>query len=267
MKTPACWTLRKDKDAHVLKTKRGVIQARDIVVATGFPIKDPSFFFARMTQKRGYVLALRLNGEVPEDMYITPSEPFVSLRSQPTAGGRYLLFGGQGHPAGYSGSTIERYRLLEEFARKSFNVKSIDYRWSTQDTVSIDGVPYIGRASHKTDRLYVATGFAGWGMAHSMVAAQIISDMIQNRENPFAQVYDPVRFEVSDIGKLISQNSEAAGHLAFDKTKQEKQKTCTHMGCILNWNDGEESWDCPCHGSRFERAGQVIQAPATRELK
>jgi glycine/D-amino acid oxidase-like deaminating enzyme/nitrite reductase/ring-hydroxylating ferredoxin subunit len=290
--------INEEGDILEVVTDKGSIRAKNVVIATHFPFKDPSFFFARMYLKRSYVLAMRLNGPPPDGMFYSTADPYTSARTCPVADGEVLLLGGQNHLTGHVESSAELYKKVESFGRKHFDVKSIEYRWSTQDNVAVDKVPYIGRLSKG---VYVATGFGGWGMTHSMISAMIISDGVLGRSNPWAPLYDPSRFKLTDTSKLVTQNIHAVKHLLIErlipsdsdvnalakgegkilKVRHEKtavsrdhegalhavSPSCTHMGCVVVWNDAEHSWDCPCHGSRFSADGRVLHGPALKDLE
>ena len=134
------------------------------------------------------------------------------------------------------------------------------HRWATQDCMTLDGIPYIGHYSKRTPDLYVATGFNKWGMTTAMAAAQMLTDMILGKENPYADVFSPSR---SILKPQLAINAiEATTNLLTLSTKR-----CPHLGCALKWNPQERSWDCPCHGSRFEASGKLIDNPATGDLK
>jgi glycine/D-amino acid oxidase-like deaminating enzyme/nitrite reductase/ring-hydroxylating ferredoxin subunit len=295
----------KDEDACRIETGKGAITAKSVVLATHFPYFDPNIYFAAMHPGRSYVLGCRLNGPAPEGMYISAGdENMHSFRSNPAEdGGTIWMVGGEKHKTGQGGATEERYRRLEQYARGRFDVSSIEYRWSTQDNNTVDRVPYIGKLSSGSKNLYVATGFGGWGMTNSHVAAMLLTDMIQGRENPWAEVFDPSRFkpitsardfisenmnvakefmadristpELDDMGKLPTGGGEVVEwqgeRLAVYKDDDGKifscSAVCTHMGCIVHWNGAEKSWDCPCHGSRFNYDGKVIQGPANKDLE
>jgi glycine/D-amino acid oxidase-like deaminating enzyme/nitrite reductase/ring-hydroxylating ferredoxin subunit len=285
-------------------TDQGAIKAGKIVITTHFPFYDHGMYFARMHPKRSYVLGCRLTGKTPEGMFITSEAPFHSFRSNPLeTGGEIWMVGGENHKTGQGGDTRERYRNLERYARERFDVEAIEYRWSTQDNVTVDKVPYIGKASPGSEHLYVATGFGGWGMTNSTVSAMILSDLVMGRENAWSSLYDPNRFKPLTSAKdLVVENVDVAKHFVADRFSMQKEEsvrdlpegegcvveidsekvavckvedgvtravsaTCTHMGCIVNWNNAEKSWDCPCHGSRFNYDGTVIQGPATKNLK
>jgi glycine/D-amino acid oxidase-like deaminating enzyme/nitrite reductase/ring-hydroxylating ferredoxin subunit len=292
-----------DGDPCTVQTSRGTIRAKAVVVATHFPYQDPNIYFAAMSPKRSYVLGCRLNGPAPEGMYISADEPHHSIRNNPYDGGEILMIGGENHKTGQGGDTRERYRRLEAWARANFDIASIEFRWSTQDNNTLDRVPYIGKLSSGMEHVYVATGFGGWGMSNSHVAAMLLTDMIHGRENPWAEVFDPSRFkpvtsapdfikenlnvakefmadristpELKDLGELREGSGEVfkwnGEHVAVYKDERGAvsacSAVCTHMGCIVHWNSAEKSWDCPCHGSRFDHDGAVIQGPANKDLE
>jgi glycine/D-amino acid oxidase-like deaminating enzyme/nitrite reductase/ring-hydroxylating ferredoxin subunit len=283
-------------------TSRGDIEADDVVIATHFPIFDHAFFFARMSPKRSYVLAASVDGSVPEGMYYRSGDPYFSVRPQPNADESLVLLGGQNHRTGHGGSTIQRYRTLEREARARFDVESIEYRWSTQDYVSVDGVPFVGKHVPWGDHVYVATGFGGWGMTNGVAAGIHLSNFILGGSSPWRRVFRPSRLNLAASGrKFVSHNKHTADHYvrdAFAKHPAVDLDTldrgqakvfdtpddpvavyrdedgaihavsaiCTHMGCLVEWNDGEESWDCPCHGSRFGIDGTVLDTPAIDDL-
>ena len=292
-----------DEEPCSVRTTRGTIKAKSVVITTHFPVLDPNIYFAAMSPKRSYVLGCRLNGPVPEGMYISAGTPHHSIRSNPYQGGEIIMIGGENHKTGQGGDTSEHYRHLEEWARANFDIQSIEFRWSTQDNNTVDKVPYIGKLSTGSKHLYVATGFGGWGMTNSHVAAMLLTDMILGRENPWGEVFDPSRFKpITSAKDFIKENMNVAKEFMADristpelddignlphgsgevvKLKGERvavykdeegtvyacSPNCTHMGCIVHWNSAEKSWDCPCHGSRFNFDGHVIQGPANEDLK
>jgi len=286
-----------------VSTDRGTVRAEDVVVATHFPIHDRAFYFARLYPKRSYVLDLRLEDDAPEGMYYRPEEPYFSVRPRPTGEDSSVLVGGQNHRTGHGGSTADRYRRLERQARERFDVDSVEHRWSTQDYVSVDKVPFVGQHSPLGEHVYLATGFGGWGMTNGTAAGMVLADQILGRPNRWSEVYRPTRFDfgaskrdlfehnahsmkhffedylgtapavdVSDIGRgeggVVDADGEAVGVYRDDDGEYHAvSAVCPHMGCHVEWNDGERSWDCPCHGSRFEFDGSVIDTPAVDGLE
>ena len=234
-------------------TDHGKIYAEDMIVATHFPFWNRhGNYFLKLYQQRSYVLALE-NAPPLGGMYLEERENGLSFRSH---GGR-LLLGGGGHRTGFPGGG---WRELEDFAHTHYPDASVLCRWATQDCMSLDGIPYIGQYSARTPNLYVATGFNKWGMTSAMAAARILSDRISGKDNPYASLFSPSRNMLCP--QLWSNAKEAVKHLLTVSPRR-----CTHMGCALQWNPQEHTWDCPCHGSRFEENGTLIENPATENLK
>lgn len=255
------------KDNWVI-TDKGILTADDIVVASHYPIRNvPGFYFARQHQERSYVLALE--GTAPlKNMYYGIDEDALSFRQA----GAYLLLGGSSHRTGYvygkkgktKGVCEGAFKHLEQEAKRYYPQSKVVTRWAAQDCMPHDGIPFIGKYSVFTPHLYVATGFQKWGMSTSMVAAKVLCDEICGRENPYETLFSPKRLLVRAGGKEFLKD---AGISAVNLTKGVfRRKKCTHMGCALVWNEETKSWDCPCHGSRFDEAGKVLDNPATRDL-
>lgn len=234
-------------------TDHGRIQADAVIVATHFPMFNRhGSYFLKLYQQRAYVLALE-NAPIPPGMYLEDRENGLSLRSR----GSTLLLGGGGHRTGNPGGGWEE---LEQAARQYYPEARISCRWATQDCMSLDEVPYIGRYGRHTPRLYVASGFNKWGMTSAMVAAELLTDLVLERENEYAAAFFPHR---SALRPQLAVNAFAAtANLLSFSTKR-----CPHMGCALRWNNAEHSWDCPCHGSRFDEGGTLINNPAKHDAK
>lgn len=237
---------------HAVSDK-GNIFAKKIIVATHFPfINKHGSYFLKLYQDRSYVCAFEnipsING-----MYLDENEKGLSFRSYNGS----LLIGGSSHR---TGKDTAAWKPLKKFAKRYYPDANLQYEWATQDCMSLDKLPYIGQYSKSTPKLYVATGFNKWGMTTSMVSAMILTDLIQDKKNDFAHIFSPQR---SILKKQLLINSlEATTNLLTPTTKR-----CPHLGCALKWNKAERSWDCPCHGSRFEKDGSLINNPATRSKK
>ncbi len=285
-----------------VQTDKGTVTADDVVVTTNYPFMISGFYFARIFPRRSYVLGVKIKGEPPTGMYITADEDnFHSYRSTPTAHGELLLFGGQAHKAGHGGDVAERYQKLEADVRSLYEVESIDYHWSTQDNYSADRVPYIGQLTWGSHNTWVATAFGGWGMTNSHISAMILSDLIQGKENSWATVFDSTRIKpIASAPALIKEGIDivedyirsalpkaresfdeipqgqgkviehAGRRLAVYKNEQGQVTTlspiCQHLGCVVGWNNADDTWDCPCHGSRYDRYGRVIHGPSQKDL-
>jgi nitrite reductase/ring-hydroxylating ferredoxin subunit len=235
-------------------------------------------------------------------MYLSADSPTRSVRPV-VAGGAEAVLGGEGHKVGHDPDTRERYAALEDWARERFDVAEITYRWSAQDYVPADSVPYIGRAGPRSQRLFVATGFKKWGMSTAAVAAIILRDRIGGRPNPWAELFDSTRLDVKGEAKsFVTENVDVAKRFVGDRLRARSAPAaaelapgegaiaeldgdrvaafrdddgrlhavsarCTHMGCLVAWNTAERSWDCPCHGSRFDPDGNILQGPAVAPLE
>ncbi|WP_415329290.1 FAD-dependent oxidoreductase [Clostridium perfringens] len=281
---------------NLVVTSGGNITANNIVVATHYPIMNaPGYYFMKMHQERSYVLALENTGEI-DGMYIDLNKEGYSFRTY----NNLLLLGGISHRTGEN-EEGGSYDELRKVAKNLYPKAKEKYYWSAQDCMTIDGIPYIGRYSSETPNIYVATGFNKWGMTSSMVSAMIISDMILEKENDFSEIFSPRRFDLSlsinnianDLietaknfiaqkvsipsseiehiknghGGIIEYNGEKVGVYKNKEGKEFFVSTkCTHLGCQLSWNADELTWDCPCHGSRFDYKGRLIGSPATKDL-
>lgn len=236
-----------------VQTPKGTISAENIIVATHFPMLNKhGAYFLKLYQQRSYVIALE-NAPKIDGMYLDSAENGLSIRSA----GKWLLLGGGGHRTGKEGLG---WRLPESAAEKFFPQAQIAARWATQDCMSLDGMPYIGRYSKTTPNLYVATGFQKWGMSSSMLSAMLLTDLIRGKENPYAELFSPSR---SMLHKQLLCNGVETTMNLLRPTKPR----CPHLGCALRWNKEEHSWDCPCHGSRFDKSGKVLNNPASDDMK
>ena len=234
-------------------TAHGKIKADKTIVATHFPfLNTHGSYFLKMYQHRSYVLALK-GAETVNGMYMDENGKGLSFRS---ADG-LLLLGGGGHRTGKSGGS---YRELTEFKNAHYPQAEIITQWATQDCITLDGMPYIGQYSARTPGLYVATGFNKWGMTSSMVAAELLRDLILGKENPYAELFSPSRNMV--CRQLFANAASAAFNLLTPTVPR-----CPHLGCALKYNRAEHTWDCPCHGSRFSKDGKLLDGPATGDKK
>lgn len=288
-------TAARGVEQNEILTEHGTVTAGKIVFACHYPfINFPGKYFARMHQERSYVLALQ--GAAPVDgMWIGFENPIYSLRGC----GDLLLLGGGGHRTGEN-SAAGKYAELRKRARDWFPGSREATHWSAQDCMPAGGVPYIGRYAASQPNWYVATGFQKWGMTTSMVSAMLLRDLICGAENPYAEVFDPGQFDLGTAAGVACESGHAVKELArrFFQIPSEQaeripagrggivfldgRKTgvykdedgrlypvnprCPHLGCQLEWNPDELSWDCPCHGSRFDRYGTLISGPAQNDL-
>ncbi len=246
-------TMVKELIGRTAITNHGRIHAKHIVVATHFPfLNRHGSYFIKLYQHRSYVLALEhapnLNG-----MYVDQTQTGLSFRNY----GGMLLVGGGGHRTGKPGGN---WRELRQFVKEYYPESTEKYYWAAQDCMSLDNMPYIGPYWSNTSDVYVATGFNKWGMTNSMVAATLLCDLVQGKQNPYAEIFSPARPIFRP--QLAVNALESTVNLLTPSTRR-----CPHLGCALKWNAAEHTWDCPCHGSRFTRDGTLIDNPATKDLK
>lgn len=230
-------------------TNRGKIKFKKAIVATHFPILNKhGAYFLKMYQHRSYVIALT-GAEKISGAYVDQSDKGLSFRSY----GDKLLIGGGDHRTGKRGGG---WAELEAFAKRYYKNAKIIARWATQDCMTLDGIPYIGRYSKNAENIYVATGFNKWGMSSAMLSASLLCDMISGKKNEYEALFNPSR---SILRPQLAVNiaESLLGFLTPGKPR------CPHLGCALKYNKAERSWDCPCHGSRFTEEGKLIDNPAT----
>lgn len=229
------------------------ITAKKIIVTTHFPfVNKHGSYFLKLYQHRSYVSAYE-DAQKLDGMYVDEDKKGMSFRTY----GNLLLIGGGGHRTGKQGGN---WYEINTFAKRYYPQAKLKYEWATQDCMSLDSIPYIGRYSARTPNLYVATGFNKWGMTSSMVSALVLSDMVIGKENEFANVFSPQRSILKP--QLFVNGVESTVNLLSPS-----QKRCPHLGCALKWNRAEHTWDCPCHGSRFEDDGTLIDNPSTGDIK
>jgi len=290
-----------DKGAATVTTSGGTVRAQHVVLATLLPIRYAGAYFARTRPTRSYGIALRLRGDAPKGMGISVDSPSRSTRPwlDPGPGGMVVV--GNDHQTGRQQDTAAAYRDLEAWARSTFDVEGVDYRWSSQDFITPDKVPYVGRAP-LAPRTLVATGFAKWGLSAGTAAASMLTDVIAGRDNPWLPAFDATRVGgPRTLAGVVKDNLEVGldfvrGHLGRLKASSVEHlapgeggvvevdgKTvgayrdpasqvhavslvCSHLGCGVTWNNAETTWDCPCHGSRFDIDGSVIDGPAVTPL-
>ena len=234
---------------RVAFTNRGKIKAENIIITTHFPILNKhGGYFLKLYQHRSYVLELE-QAPVYDGMYIDENEKGLSFRGYKSS----LLIGGGAHRTGKSGGG---YSELERIVKRYYPVAAIKSRWATQDCMSLDGIPYIGSYSSRTENLFVATGYNKWGMTSSMLAARMLTDRLLGKEHPGSHLFSPSRKILHP--QLFLNMYESIKGLVTPTVPR-----CPHLGCALKYNKEEHSWDCPCHGSRFTREGKLIDNPAT----
>ncbi len=284
-------------------TAQGTVSARHVIVATHAPFEN-ILLQTKIASYRSYVLALRLKDgeEPPLGLFWDTEDPYHYIRSQASDRGPLLIVGGEDHKTGQDEDTTERFEALLAFAAARFKVASVQYRWSAQVIEPMNGLPFIGRDPGSA-HVYVATGYSGTGMTLGTLAAMINTDLILGRKNPYQDLYDPNRFKAkASIVDFVKENVDYPVQLVKDRLKAVEttsladvakgegkivdlagEKTavyrdehgllhavspvCTHMGCLVGFNNAEKTWDCPCHGSRFDKDGKVLNGPAVTPLE
>ncbi len=246
-------TFIRDLAPHRAWGADGEIAADKIIVATHFPfLNKHGSYFLKLYQHRSYVIALE-NAPDVGGMYVDEARAGMSFRNY----GDLLFVGGGGHRTGKCGGN---YQELRAFAADYYPCAREKYHWAAQDCMSLDGIPYIGHYSKNTQDLFVASGFQKWGVTSSMVAAMLLRDMVMGMDSGWGEVFLPQRSMLRP--QLLINAAEAVGNLLTPSLRR-----CPHMGCALKWNRAEHTWDCPCHGSRFEKNGDLIDNPATGGAK
>ena len=249
-------------DEHFVITDKHVLVADNVIFATHYPFPIvPGYYFLRQHQSRSYVIAIE-GEDIPrqlDGMYYGIDKDGLSFRH---ADGK-LIVGGGAHRTGKKRKTgVEGFCFLRKKIKQYYPQAKEVAVWAAQDCMPHDGIPFIGYFSMKHDNWYIATGFQKWGMTSAMVSAMIISDLICGKENPYAHVFSPQRLHVrAGYKKWIIDVWESIAGLTRGVFVK-KEERCTHMGCALTWNAEEESWDCPCHGSRYSKEGKRIDNPA-----
>ncbi|MEN1969428.1 FAD-dependent oxidoreductase [Lentibacillus sp. N15] len=278
------------------------VKCRYVIEASHYPFYDGQGLYpARMYPERAYAIAMKTTKEFPGGMYINAETPTRSIRTTTINGEEMWLIVGEKHKTGQGKSTSKHYEALQDFAETNFGISEYLYRWSTQDLTTLDKVPYIGKVTENQQNVFVATGFRKWGMTGGTIAAKVISDLISKEESPYEELFSPSRFQADPAVKEFAKaNADVAKHLIKGKLEYTNDNikdlepdqatttrihgkrtgvykdadnrlyavdtTCTHLGCEVNWNAGDRTWDCPCHGSRYSFTGEVIEGPAKEPL-
>ncbi|SFD77649.1 Glycine/D-amino acid oxidase [Lentibacillus persicus] len=293
-----------DRNKHPsIVTREGRrVNCRYVIQASHYPFYDGEGFYpVRMYPERSYIIAVKTPKTFPGGMYINAESPTRSIRSVNMNDEDLWLIGGDSHKTGQGESTIKHYEALQDYAAKQFGISEFKYRWSAQDLTTLDKLPYIGPVTKNEDNIFVATGYRKWGMTNGTIAAKIITDRILEKDNPYRDLFAPSRFQADpSVRKFAKMNTDVAKHMIRGKLeytndnvknlkpddatitrvrgkrtgvyKDEENQihavdtTCKHLGCEVNWNSGDRTWDCPCHGSRYSYTGDVIEGPAKEPL-
>ena len=290
-------------DGYIISTENNSIKAKYVILATHYPIVNfPGFYFLKMYQSMSYVIAVDTKCDVPEGMYINSSDPIYSFRTTPFNDKKLLIVAGADHKTGEKINLEHAYEILENKAKELYPNSEVLYRWCTEDCISLDKIPYIGDFSSIMPNLYVATGFKKWGITFSNVASKIITDKILGIENKYEDLFKATRLEpIKNHEELGNMIKESIYSLVINKLKDSPdtledvgidegriieiddkkvgvykdrngkcffvKPVCAHLGCELSFNNAEKTWDCPCHGSRYDINGNVISEPAIENIE
>ena len=289
-------------EKYVIKTDKGYsIECNNLIIASSNPWYDGlRLYFAKEEASRSYLICTKLKEKILDGNYINVEEPRRTFRNyEDESGERYLIIGGQDHKTGKCDNEGESYDIIEDYAKNNFKVGEVISKWSAQDYLPYDEVPYIGRINSKENNIYIVTGTNKWGLSNGSIGAKIITDLITKNSSEYEELYNPSRVKSylnskfiessvemaydyikgkinsgddrlpqKDEGKTITINGERYG--AYRDAKGYLyivDITCTHLGCELRFNSAEKSWDCPCHGSRFNYKGEILNGPALKPLK
>lgn len=297
------YDVHKKDNGYEIETAHQHVKAKYVVLACHYPIINaPGFYFLKMYQETSYVIGFTTNSDLFSGMYINTKSPICSLRTVPYQDTRLVLMGGSSHKTGSKEDLSNCYRDLENRAKELYPDANILYHWNTEDCIPLDKIPYIGEFSNLMPHMYVATGFKKWGMTTSNVAANIICDMIMEKENPYATTFESTRFHPLQNGtEFVNMLKQTTNSLVLDKFKIPEQTLasigkeegkiiefentklgiyrdkegkyftlrpiCSHLGCELSWNNLDKTWDCPCHGSRFSYMGKSLYDPSIKDLE
>ena len=282
----------------------GIVECQNVIIATHYPIfNSPGFYFFKMYQSMSYAIALETNNDIPEGIYISSDNPKISIRTIDDVNkkNKMIVIVGNDHKTGESNNG-DNYKELEKIAKSVYPDCKIMYRWSTEDCITLDKIPYIGEFSKFMPNVYVATGYNKWGITTSNIAANIIKDKILKKDNKYENLFKATRMEpIKNIKEVENILKETASSLILKKMripynkindinkeegkiveiegkkvgiyKDEKgnlhavNPICSHLGCEVIWNSSDKTWDCPCHGSRFDYSGKSIYSPSIKDIE
>ena len=289
--------LERNGDYYIISTENANVKAKYVVIASHYPIiNTPGYYFLKMYQVTSYLIAVETDNKF-NGMYINAEEPTLSFRMA----NNMILLGGMSHKTGAKIDLANSYKFLEDTANSMFDNVKVKYRWNTEDCVSLDKIPYIGKFSHLMPNVFVGTGYKKWGMTSSNIAGKIISNKILGIENEYEEVFTSTRLKplknykefgnmVKEAGYslIINKLKESPEHLQDIEINQGKiveidgvkvgvykdekgdihaiKPVCSHLGCELSWNNLDKTWDCPCHGSRFSYDGKSLYEPSIKDI-
>ena len=292
-----------DDEYYVISLENGCkIKAKYLVVTTKYPfVNIPGLYFMKMYQSTSYAVAMQTKQRLFRGMYINYEDPTISLRTAQYGDEYLLIVVGFDHKTGAEIDLSNSYRYLEEVAKSLCPEGKIKYHWNTEDCITLDKIPYIGEYSKMWENAYVATGFNKWGMTISNIAAEIITDKILGEENEYEEIFRSTRVEpIKNIKEVTNMVKESVNSLLIKKLEVPQEEAnqiqngegkiveingqkigvykneegeiykvnpvCKHLGCELSWNNLDKTWDCPCHGSRYDYNGNLIYGPSVKNL-
>jgi Rieske Fe-S protein len=283
-------------------TDRGVVAAREVIVASGVPVMNRFLIHLKLAAYRTYAVAMANPPTTPAGLFWDMKDPYHYVRTQTVRGVPHLIVGGEDHKVGEDEPTTAAFERLEAYVESRFGraPAATDYRWSGQIIEPADGLPYVGRNA-QSKHVFIATGFAGNGMTGGTLAALVLADQVRGVDNPWTQLLDATRIKpLASAAAVLSENLSFPKHLIRGHLKsggelskiaagqgdvvsvnghrlavyRDGQGTltalspvCPHLGCHVRWNSAETTWDCPCHGSRFSPTGAVLNGPAIQALE
>lgn len=296
--------IKMDEDFYNVYTeKENVVRAKFVIIASHYPFVDKlGYYFLKMYQSTSYVIGVDIHKKGFDGMYINSKEPIFSYRFAKDGDRDILLVGGSDHKTGSKIDLRNAYDILEKEVRKYYPNCEVLYKWNTEDCISLDKIPYIGEFSDFMPNVFVGTGFNKWGMTSSNVAANIIVDMIMGRDNEYEEVFKSKRLHPiknsEEFGNMLKEtvnslviNKFKVKELDFSEIKKDTghvieldgervgiykdingeifavKPICSHLGCLLSWNNLDRTWDCPCHGSRFDYRGKNLYNPGIKDLE
>jgi glycine/D-amino acid oxidase-like deaminating enzyme/nitrite reductase/ring-hydroxylating ferredoxin subunit len=294
--------VKSENGLHTGITAAGHIKAAKVIYATHIP-PGLNVFSVRCAPYRSYVIAVKLNnGDYPDALVYDMQEPYHYIRTHEINGEKLLLVGGNDHKTGHD-DPAQAFADLEDYTRTYYDVAAVAYKWSSQYYVPVDGLPYVGQVPFMTDGILTATGYNGNGMMLGTIAGKILSDIVLEQHTPYSKIFDTKRLKPIDgFTEFVKENADVAYHFVADRFNIKESESlnsipagtgkivevdgekiavyrdeagtvhalspvCTHAKCIVNWNPEEKSWDCPCHGARYDINGKVLTGPADRDLE
>lgn len=295
-------TAVEDGKPCTVKTESGEVSAQDVMVLTNTPVNNLFTLHTRNAAYRSYVVASRIEAPFPDALFFDMNDPYHYTRACKTAAGNFLIVGGEDHKTGKGEETEQHFDELKRFADSKFDVSDFQYQWSGQIIEPVDGLPFIGKNPGE-QHVFVATGYSGNGITFGTLAGIMLCDELRDIANPWAKLYAPNRVKpLAGLKEFVTENVDFPAALVKDRVDRGEVKSvdevprgegrlmrakdkmvalfrddenrvhsrsavCTHMGCYVQFNQSERSWDCPCHGSRFDPDGCVLNGPATKPLE